>query len=191
MKTDLYIDEIKEVYTLLTKANCTFSIYISELAKELEVKKTYLMKFIQDNPLLFKVKIDKKGLIIEEVYLSIEDNPYTQEYLDKKKSEWANKLFVSRWDYYGQPGPFYIEEDKNPGGTDCLKKPYYMNYWLWRNTKEKMEKFMKSGHFHEGIGSVDWMSGTKIPYCLSAPEMKALIAEGWELETSPSEKLPI
>lgn len=89
------ITEIKKRVDLLKMVNNMTYCLVSELAKELKVRKTDLMQFILDNPKLFyaeniwlykeaphsKNQTGHKnlGVCIKEVYLSPEDNFRTDE----------------------------------------------------------------------------------------------------------------
>jgi hypothetical protein len=56
------IQEIKRRFELLKMANNERYCLLSELAKELKVRKTDLMQFVIDNPKLFrKGSVEKKG----------------------------------------------------------------------------------------------------------------------------------
>ena len=56
------IQEIKRRFELLKMANYERYCLLSELAKELKVRKTDLMQFVIDNPKLFrKGSVEKKG----------------------------------------------------------------------------------------------------------------------------------
>lgn len=115
------INEIKKITKLLMKVNCTNYALISEVAKEMSVKKTALMQFIEDNPKLFKVReihkaVNKRstnvvGLGISSVYLTPGENPDTEEFIDIKRKEWEKKIHVCPQSYYGVIEFWYIPED--------------------------------------------------------------------------------
>ena len=174
----LDIDKVIKVFSLLKQINCSESVYAQELAKELGCKKTELMAFILDNKPLFITENDKKGLKIKNVYRNIESNPWTKEYLVKKIAENAKTLYIRQWNYYGQLGNYYVEEDV----VININGPYSLRYDLWRNTKEKMERFKETKHYFESYGSTGMFSGTVLPYSLKSEHMLDLIAEGWRLE---------
>ena len=178
------IKNVARIFGLLQKVNNSGSVYVSELAKEMNVKKTALMAFILDNPRLFKSSSDKKGATLRKVYLSPAENPYDKAFLENIKATWSKWLYVLQWDCYGKKEEYYLPDES--GTRDNYKYdysyPYDRQVWLWRNTREKMEKVKESGHFHKGTGSTGMWSGTSIPYCVSIEEMKALIDDGWHLE---------
>ena len=179
MKT-IEINQIIRVVNLLKQVNNQFSALVAETAKEMGVKKTDLMEFINVNSRLFRLENDKKGLRIKTAYPSVSDNPYNQEWLERKQKEYAKTLYVQQWNCYGQLENFYVDEDKC--GTYNSTDSYEVRKHLWRNTKEKMEAFIKTGHFFEGTGSTGMWSGKTLPYCLKYDHMIALIDEGWTLD---------
>lgn len=173
------IKEIGRVVYLLQKANNQCYAYVSEIAKEMKVKKTDLTEFILNNPKLFVVVNDKKGMGVKECYESESSNPYNPEYLERQKREWARKLYVCQWDCYGQKEDYYLTVDANHYSYN--DKKYSDMVDKWRNTNDKIKEVEKSGHFFKGMGSTGMFSGTEIPYCLSVQNMKDLIDEGWTL----------
>ena len=90
----LEITEIKRIVNLIQKIECKNYAVLTDTAKELGVKKTELMQFIEDNNKLFKISEVNgvKGLTISNVYLKPEDNPETDEWIEKKKKEWEKHL---------------------------------------------------------------------------------------------------
>lgn len=172
------INQIIRVVNLLKQVNNQFSALVAETAKEMGVKKTDLMEFINVNSRLFRLENDKKGLRIKTAYPSVSDNPYNPEWLERKQKEYAKTLYVRQWNCYGQLENFYVGTD----ASSVNDKSYEDKKYLWRNTKEKMEAFIKTGHFFEGTGSTGMWSGTTLPYCLKYEHMIALIDEGWTLD---------
>lgn len=181
------INQIIRVVNLLKQVNNQFSALVAETAKEMGVKKTDLMEFINVNSRLFRLENDKKGLRIKTAYPSVSDNPYNPEWLERKQKEYAKTLYVRQWNCYGQLENFYVDEDKcdTYNSTDS----YEVRKHLWRNTKEKMEAFIKTGHFFEGTGSTGMWSSKTLPYCLKYEHMMALIDEGWTLNGELPEKV--
>lgn len=136
------IAEIKRITDLVQKVNCEGSALVSEVAKEMGVKKTALMQFIEDNPKLFKLgeKIRRTrntatnlGLAIIRAYVCAEDNPDAEEWLAKMQKKWEGKIYVGEQTYYGAHEYWFIPED----GTG--KEKYY------RNTKEKIDYLVEQG----------------------------------------------
>ena len=179
------INQIIRVVNLLKQVNNQYSALVAETAKEMGVKKTDLMEFINVNSRLFRLENDKKGLRIKTAYPSVSDNPYNQEWLERKQKEYAKTLYVRQWNCYGQLENFYVGTD----ASSVNDKSYEDKKYLWRNTKEKMEAFIKTGHFFEGTGSTGMWSGTTLPYCLKYEHMIALIDEGWTLDGELPEKV--
>ena len=100
------ISEVNRIVELLKKVDCTNYALISDVSKEMGIKKTALMQFIVDNPKLFSlVEVTKKGksagLGIKMVYLTAEQNPETEEWLDLQKEHlcttMANLSSITLW----------------------------------------------------------------------------------------------
>ena len=137
------ISEIKRISELLQKVNCECIALISEVAKEMGVKKTALMQFIEDNPKLFKlgekVKRTKNaqttlGLGIMTAYLSADKNPETEEWIETQKKAWVRKVHIGERSYYGCHEYWLIPEDsvENKEGK-------------YRNTPEKIQELVDAG----------------------------------------------
>jgi len=90
---------IKKIVELIQKVDCTRYAMITDTAKEMGVKKTALMEFIDNNPKLFDlVEVGKKGktigLGISRVYQSADENPKTEEWVEKMKAAWNKKIHI-------------------------------------------------------------------------------------------------
>lgn len=137
MNTTFEISEINRIVKLIKKVNCTNYASVAETAKEMGVKKTALMQYIEDNPKLFtlvEVQKPKVGLAIKFVYLTPETNPDTEEWMNLKKAEWDHKLHVGGKYYYNQLEFWYFPEE-----TSESKELHY------RNTEEKFKKLEEMG----------------------------------------------
>ena len=140
------IKEINRITELVKTVNCSTWALIPEVAREMGVKKTALMQFIQDNPKLFRVVEARKraangrttslGLAICFVYLTPEQNPETEEWLAVKRREWEKKLHVDAMNYYNQLEFFHICEDPKDENN---------RYHLYRNTPEKIKVLTDAG----------------------------------------------
>lgn len=176
------INEINRIANLLMKVNCAPSALISEVAKEMGIKKTALMQFIEDNPKLFKVEeITSKslkgaqktlGLGIRKVYLTAEQNPETEEWLAKQKEDWEKKLHVGEMTYYGQHEFWMFPEEYD---QDSHK------YDLWRNTKEKFQELEAAGILKKTSRYFGgWGDGRQGEFYLCDDEvLKKLTEAGW------------
>lgn len=179
----LTLEEVKRILYLCQVANNNKEILVSELAKELSVKKTTLTQFLLDNSLCVNCSNSNKGLLVHSVFSSPEENPYTQQWLDKTIRDWSKTLYMSQWNCYGQLEEFYLSID-----TQTNQPSNSQNYGLWRNTQSKIDSLIEGRHYHKGIGSVDMWSGTTIPYAVSIKQMHNLIEDGWTLKgTLPDE----
>ena len=138
------INEILRIVNLLQKVDCTSYALITDVAKEMGIKKTALMQYIEDHPKLFDIieatsksargVVKTLGLAIRKVYLTPEENPVTEEWLAVKKKEWENKIQVFEQTYYGQHEFWYLVVD------DGRKRRN-----LWRNTPEKIQSLIDAG----------------------------------------------
>ena len=138
------IIEIVRIVNLLQKVDCTSYALITDVAKEMGIKKTVLMQYIEDNPKLFDIieatsksakgVVKTLGLAIRKVYLTPEENPVTEEWLAVKKKEWENKIQVFEQTYYGQHEFWYLAADDERGRKN-----------LWRNTPEKIQTLIDAG----------------------------------------------
>ena len=173
------ISEIKRIVELVKKVNCERIALVSEVAKEMGVRKTALMQFIEDNPKLFKLgeKVRRTrntqttlGLGIMTAYLSADENPDTEEWMGRMRKAWENKIHVGEQTYYGYHEYWCIPEED----ADSKEGKY-------RNTPEKIkfleEKgiIMKVSGGYGGFG--DFHHTEYYPY--SDEVQKALEAIGW------------
>ena len=172
------ISEIKRIAELLQKVNCEHIALISEVAKEMGVKKTALMQFIEDNPKLFKlgekVKRTKNtqttlGLGIITAYLSADENPDTEEWIEKMKKAWEKKIHIGEQTYYGCHEYWLIPEE-----GDGKERKY-------RNTPEKIKFLEEKGIIKKisgGYGGFsDYYRTEYYPYGYEV--QKALEGIGW------------
>ena len=133
------ISEVNRIVNLLMKVDCTNYALISDVSKEMGIKKTALMQYIEDNPKLFSlVEVTKKGksagLGIKKVYLTAEQNPETEEWLNLQKELWKKKIHISSMYYYGQLEFHHIMVDNFDGKKN-----------LYRNTPEKIQELEEAG----------------------------------------------
>lgn len=177
----LDIHTIAETVRLIEKVDCCYSVLISEVAKEMGVKRTTLMAYIEQNPNLFTTEEKKdskgnvKGLAIRHVYEEEVQNPSTDSWLEKQKKDWEKKLKVFELSYYGIREFLFI-------GVDGLEDRW--RYHLWRNTPEKIQALEEAGLIKKektgygGLGDYHNWEG----YILTGKVKKALEEAGWELE---------
>lgn len=158
------IQEIKQRVDLLKQVTQQRTVLISDVAKEMKVRQTDLMIFVNENPGLFhtepvwtykkeayyehtpfgKYKSSRsvqdkcKGLGINEAYLSAEDNFRTDEFVALMQREMAKTVWVSDWDNYGVIEGHYVAED-------IPKDKDEHRYHLWRNTADKISQLKNLG----------------------------------------------
>ena len=176
------INEIVRIVNLLQKVDCTSYALITDVAKEMGIKKTALMQYIEDNPKLFDIieatsksakgVVKTLGLAIRKVYLTPEENPVTDEWLAVKKKEWENKIQVFEQSYYGQHEFWYLAVDDEKGRKN-----------LWRNTPEKIQTLIDAGVIEMKTSGYGGFSDYyKWEGLLLTPDAAEAITDlGWEL----------
>lgn len=180
--SELQISEVHRIVSLIQMVNCSTFALVTETASELGIKKTALMQYIEDNPKHFDIiKATSKsakgvakslGLVIRKVYLTPEENPDTEEWLEIQKKVWEKKIQVSGLYYYGILEFHYITAD-DPKDRKSL----------YRNTPEKIQTLVDAGLIKKvstcygGIGDCyDWEG-----YKLDIKSTEAIKEAGWEL----------
>ena len=176
------ISEILRIVNLLQKVDCTSYALITDVAKEMGIKKTALMQYIEDHPKLFDIieatsksargVVKTLGLAIRKVYLAPEENPVTEEWLAVKKKEWENKIQVFEQSYYGQHEFWYLAVDDEKGRKN-----------LWRNTPEKIKTLIDAGVIEMKTSGYGGFSDYyKWEGLLLTPDAAEAITKlGWEL----------
>lgn len=185
MAREFEVGEIRRIVNLIQHVDCTNYALVADVAKEMAAKKTELMQFIEDNPKLFSVyRIDittknttkTLGLGIGKVYLTANENPDTEEWLNDKISEWDKKIHVAEMTYYGQHEYYYIpEDDPNSDSSTYAKQGKY------RNTPEKIKELVDAGILKKvpvGIGALGDYHECEV-YLFNAKVEEALKDYGW------------
>jgi len=175
---ELNIQNVKETVRLIEKVNCQNFALISEVAKEMSVKKTQVMAYIESHPKLFTLVEVRKGdkvlgLGIRTVYTEADQNPDTQEWLDRKTREWDHKIHVGEMSYYGQHEFWLFPEE-----TSKSKER------LYRNTPEKIRELEEKGilkktdQCYGGLGDCSKVS----VYLCDGETLKKLTDAGWSTD---------
>ena len=127
----LDLKQIKECFELY-KVAFQKKPFVSNLAKELGVKSTELMKFIIDNDKHFLLYSNDKGAYISQVYVELKDREGTDEYVEYNKEKYKNTIFLKKvyCDYTHNVAFHYVPQDEK----DDLRSNE------WRNTSDKMTK---------------------------------------------------
>ena len=128
---NLNLKEVKECFELY-KVAFNKKPYVSNLAKELGVKTTTLMKFIVDNDKHFVMYQNDKGTYIYQIYLELKDKPGSDEFVAYNKEKYKNTLFLDTYSYpYNEDVIEFhrIIEDKKDNERSNE----------WRNTPEKVK----------------------------------------------------
>ena len=172
---ELTIPNVKEIVRLIQRVNCQNYALISEVAKEMGVKKTQVMMYIESNPKLFLLVEVKKGdrvqgLGIRTVYTDANQNPETEEWMKVKKVEWDHKLHVGGKYYYGQLEFWFFPEE-----TSDSKESKY------RNTQAKFEQLEEMGILKktiQGYGGLSDYYKAEVYPC-NTEILKKLEEVGW------------
>lgn len=131
-KKTLNIVDVHITFSLLKQALNVKYVSVEKLAKELSVKTSVLMLFINQNFKLFETAIhkyeNKEVLCVLSVFMNEAENPKTKLWLENKIAEMSKYLFVEEYDNYGYISGYFIKPDS--GGS--------MRQELWRNTEEKI-----------------------------------------------------
>jgi hypothetical protein len=175
---EINITNVQSVVRLAKKVNCQNYVLISEVAKEMGVKKTQLMLFIEENPKLFSLCEVKKGdkvlgLGIYTVYTDANQNPVTEEWMKVQKSKWERKLHVGEWSYYGVREFLYFPTE-DPKSRESQ----------YRNTPEKFQELEAAGILKrtaQGYGSFGDYSKVEVYLC-NGEILKKLTDAGWKTD---------
>ena len=144
--------------------------YINNLANELGVKTTTLMKFIVDNDKHFILYKNDKGTYIYEIYLELKDKPGSDEFVTYNKEKYKNTIFLNTYSYPYNEDVIefhYLVEDKKDDKRSNE----------WRNTPEKVKavkEFMSETKV--SIGMDIYRYDNYIP----KEKVELLISQGWK-----------
>ena len=170
MKT-LDLKEVRDRFELY-KVAFNKKPYVNNLANELGVKTTTLMKFIVDNDKHFVLYQNDKGTYISKVYLELKDIPGTDEFVEYNKEKYKNTIFLEGFIYpYSSTVSFHYvkidtedEERKNE----------------WRNTKEKIEKIKQYFKIKDVSWDIYKSTMETFDKYVSKENIELLISQGWE-----------
>jgi hypothetical protein len=165
---NLDLKEVKDRFELY-KIAFNKKPYINNLANELSVKTTTLMKFIVDNSKYFILYENDKGTYISQIYLDLKDKPGSDEFVAYNKERYKNTIFLFPYVYpYCHDVSFHrIIEDKKDNERSNE----------WRNTPEKVKavkEFITDTKV--SIGMDIYRYDDYIP----KKNIELLISKGWE-----------
>lgn len=199
MVKELSIEAVKEKVDLLKMANASYFVTIPELARELRVSKTVVMKFVDSNSKLFnlserwepknktvttlfngrkykdEIRIRGKhlGVCVDDAYLKPEHNYMTDEWIAAVRIEKAKYIHITESNNYGDIQGYFILVDK-PEEKSRLR------YHLWRNTPEKIRQISK--HLYKGsfvYGGFGDSGSVAYENVISISSIDELKSEGW------------
>lgn len=170
---ELNIQNVKDIVRLIQKVNCQNYALISEIAKEMGVKKTQMMMYIEAHPKLFKLTEAKKGLAVKTVYTDANQNPDTEEWMNVMKTRWNKKLHVGERTYYGAHEFWFFPEE-----SEGTKESQY------RNTREKFQELEDAGILKKGTRCYGGLSDSYKAevYLYNTEVVKKLEEAGWSTD---------
>ena len=168
MKT-LDLKEVRDRFELY-KVAFNKKPYVNNLANELGVKTTTLMKFIVNNDKHFVLYQNDKGTYISEIYLDLKDKPGSDEFVEYNKEKYKNTLFLDTYSYpYNEDVIEFhriIEDKKDEERSN-----------EWRNTSEKIKTVKK--FISDTKVSID-MDIYRYDDFIPKENIELLISQGWE-----------
>lgn len=169
---NLNLKEVKECFDLY-KVAFNKKTYISNLANELRIKTTELMKFIVENDKHFVLYQNDKGTYISQVYVELKDREGTNEYVEYNKERYKNTIFLKPvyYDYTNDVKFHCVEQDsKDDKRSD-----------EWRNTSDKMTKIKQYlGQNTFTGGGIGDSYTRKYDNYLSKQNINLLMSQGWK-----------
>ncbi|WP_424653109.1 hypothetical protein [Capnocytophaga sputigena] len=166
---NLDLKEVKDRFELY-KIAFNKKAYINNLANELSVKTTTLMKFIVDNSKHFILYENDKGTYISQIYLDLKDKPGSDEFVAYNKEKYKNTIFLNTYSYpYNEDVIEFhriIEDKKDDERSN-----------EWRNTPEKVKavkEFITDTKVSIG------MDIYKYPDYIPKQNIELLISQGWK-----------
>ena len=181
---NLTVEEIATVSELL--AQMGEPVTPQNLAKELGVKKTVMMKFLNDGKYHFDMthwrRRDKNGRTVKEwitvdnVYPNAIDNPNNPEWLPMMKAKYAKYLYLTKvLDYGALYGWKLVVDQEGRYG------------YGWRNTEEKVKAVRDAGLLKDTVfcmgGLGDGWNETHLAFRTRDKDkaIKALQDAGWNV----------
>jgi hypothetical protein len=167
MKT-LDLKEVRDRFELY-KVAFNKKPYVNNLANELGVKTTTLMKFIVNNDKHFVLYQNDKGTYISQIYLELKDKPGSDEFVEYNKEKYKNTLFLDTYTY-----PYTYDVEFHRLKIDEKDKERSNE---WRNTPEKVKKikeFITNKNVSIGIEINRYTDYIPKEY------IELLISQGWE-----------
>lgn len=133
---DLTFEKVDEICNLLKQMGEKTTP--QNLAKELGVKSTEMMRFLNEGKYHFRMTTwtyrDKKWVTVDKVFINDIDNPRNPEWLSMMKTRYAKMIYFKKVEWYGVLLGWKLEVDlMNHGG------------YGWRNTKEKVKAIEDAG----------------------------------------------
>ena len=182
---DLTFEEVEECRGLLKQMGEL--VTPQNLAKELGVKKTDMMRFLNEGKYHFDMtkwtkrdkysRVTKEWITVDKVYPNAIDNPRNPDWLPMMKAKYAKYLYLTKVEDYGNLLGWKLDVDQ--------KDRYGYG---WRNTEEKVKAvkdagLLKDTTFCKGFFGDGW-NETLLAFREKDKDtaVKALKDAGWEVE---------
>lgn len=115
------------------------------------------------------------GACLFDVYLLPEDNPKTEEWLQKQIVEKAKYIYISEFNNYGCIEGYFVVIDKEDSSNKNKE-------WLWRNTEQKVKAIESLGVTHKRtfyFGGYGDCIEHPVEYAISSDGLQKLKQAGW------------
>lgn len=174
-KEVLTLEKVKECHELFKMA-FGGTPYVAELAKELDVKATELMRFIVNNQTRFLLTDGEKGTIVSDIGVYLKDKVGTSEWLEDSIEKYKNTIFLDK---------HYIEPLSDDVGFHYVKQDSFDAYKSneWRNTADKMNKIKP--YLSNKVATIKTFLDfhkREFDNYLSKENIKLLTYQGWKFE---------
>ncbi len=163
--------DLKEVVERFKLYNIAFNKkpYVNNLANELGVKTTTLMKFIMDNREHFVLFQNDKGTYISRIYMELKDKPGSKDFVEYNKEKYKDTLFleVYLYPYTSDMGFHRLKVDERDEERSNE----------WRNTPEKIEavkEFISNTKVSIGMDTYRYDD------YISKENIELLMSKGWK-----------
>lgn len=144
---DTFFQELCRRFSLLKTLMCSNTVKIFDLAEELKMSRTDLMAYILEHRGHFVLETPKVGvgLGISMIFKDLEENPLTDEWLEKKiKDNEKNVWMTPIVEYNAISGWQLLESADDP--TDSTMNRFRSK---WKNTKEKIKAVENLNFLHK------------------------------------------
>lgn len=179
----LTLKEIATLHSQLKKINNEPYVSLIELAKELGVKKTDLLTFIENHSTCFVLKaVEKKPLLILGAFEDDADNIVNKDkYIEKRKNLNKNLLHLSEMNNYGSISGYYIEPSKDKHSFESQ----HLNTLSKITHLQERFSLKPASYYIGGFGDCSLIKPEN-GFQIHEQHILELINEGWEIAPDPN-----